>query len=1203
MSDHDAGPSDGKSRRKVARVARRLARRAVRPAARRVVHGTPLRRFVRPTVSIILPFYNVETYIAECLDSIDGQIFTDYEVIAVDDGSPDGSAAIVREYAGRDRRIRVVEQQNKGLGGARNTGVRLARGRYLTFVDSDDVLPPTALQALVTSAERTGSDIVVGSILRFDSKRDWRPSWTARVHGTRRERIRVEQFLPLLRNLYTWDKLFRRDFYLREGLAFREGVHYEDQPVITQLLARAGSIDVIPELVYHYRARDDRSSISQQTATVADLDQRIDAWRTSREVLVREVSPTVYRGWLQTLFDSHFHWYLTSPGTADDEYWHKLREVVLELTDGAPQELWDATPPEKRVLIQLTRMGRREDAQEFVRVNAAQRHLWPTRIRPDGVLLELPMHDDPALDSQLFLLRPDQLELTHAIENIHWIHEQGGRTLCRISGWAYVDKVDLAHNEQQVAVLLRGPDGQLHRFAASDHPSVAFPPPSQDTWCDYLPGSFLADLPLHEVIGAAGSDRPWEVFLEVTVAGFTVTQPVVSLLRSGAAGVIPAADLGDEALLVADWMFGTPLRFRLQRVQARVDEVAMEGRCLVGRLHGPTGDGVEAVAASTGRVRVEAKVRPTKDGSRAFRLVLPPAPALGDEGPTTWNVTGRGTHDSPVSLTAQGEMGVLATFTTADGVFTVERTRNSELSVVEWSTGVVAEELEVLSEGVLKVTGRTLGRQVMAVELTTRHKKCRADGARALVVEGRFQAEVELRHQLYRYGPHALPRGEHDLHARVYREDDQEPVEVPVKVSAGLSSDLPVLVQTQHNEGRVVRGPANGVRLSLIRPIGDAAGRYRQNQLRLAPPSGKLHRGVLMRAYFGEYATDHGLSVQRELQRRGSDLPVYWAVQDYSVPVPEGGVPVVVNSREYYRLLSSVKYYLDNMYQPEFHSKPDGQVMVQTFHGYPFKLMGHAHWENLRFSRARIRSYDRRAADWDYLVSPARYATPLLVEHFRYAGEVLEIGYPRNDVLLSPDADKIRRLTRESLGLREDQVAVLYAPTFRDYLSADDNSAAMANFLDFAEVHRQLGEEFVILVRGHAFNARANERVGALPGTIDLTDYPEVSDLYLAADAAIVDYSSLRFDFGITGKPLLFHVPDLARYHASRGWLFDFEPTAPGPLLETTEDVVAALLDLDGVRNRYRQQYDSFRRDYLDLDDGHAGRRLVERVFAGRGDA
>ncbi len=216
---------------------------------------------------------------------------------------------------------------------------------------------------------------------------------------------------------------------------------------------------------------------------------------------------------------------------------------------------------------------------------------------------------------------------------------------------------------------------------------------------------------------------------------------------------------------------------------------------------------------------------------------------------------------------------------------------------------------------------------------------------------------------------------------------------------------------------------------------------------------------------------------------------------------------------------------------------------------------------------------------------------------------MLEIGYPRNDVLLSPRGEALRETVRTSLGLRPDQTAVLYAPTFRDYMSADDSRAAMPTFFDFARAHERLGDDVVVLVRGHAFNARTKHRIGHLPGTIDVTDYPEVSDLCLAADAAVVDYSSLRFDFGVTGKPMIFHVPDLELYRDSRGWLFDFEPTAPGPLASTTDEVVDAILDLPGVVRRHSAAYQRFRDDYLDLDDGQAAARLVEAVFVPRGDA
>lgn len=1172
--------------------ARGLARRV----RGRVARSALARRLRGPRLSVIVPFYNVEQYLAACLDSILAQDYPDIEVILVDDGSPDGSRAIAERYVAADRRVRLVTRPNGGLGAARNTGVREAKGDFLTFVDSDDLLPPRALSALMGTALATGSDIVVGSVERFDSVRRWRPAWVDSVHREKRLGIRVEDYLPLLRNLYTWNKVYRRDFWDAQGLWFREGVAYEDQPIVTQLLARARSVDVIPDVVYEYRARDDKSSISQQTASLKDLRDRIAAWQVSHETFTRELGPELYDGWLATLFDAHFHWYLTSRGTVDDDYWHELVAIVRFLTDGASPAIWEQTEPAKRVLIELARRDRRADAQELVRQEHLKTEKWDAVVEERGIRLLLPFHDDPELDPDLFLLRPEQLPLAHAIENVHWV-DRDGRAGLYLSGWAFLLKVDLARFPATTSVVLRNDrTGEEQVFVAHERPEPSTTPPQEDLWCDYTSGTFGVEVPLQDVLASGADTDTWSALLRVEAGGFAVTAPVVRLLRLGAAGIIPARIVGAHHRLVSDWAYRRPLRFRTDTSGLEVRAVALHDRTLSGELVG-AGE-VDTLEVAADGLRGSTRPSADRDGVRRFEVVLPTGapPAPGVE--RAWRVGAR-TADGPVARLVATELPAEPEVRSASGSLVVETNRTGELTVTEWSLGASADAVTVRPDGTLEVSGRLHGAG-RTVQIVSRGLKVSSDISPVAAVDeaGRFAAVLDPRHVLHRFGLRPLPIGDHDLSLRV---DDG--ATIPLLVSAGLGAGLPQHVVTDCHEGSIVRGPEAITRLTLVRPLGDARGRYRQHQLKNAPPARGLTRGILMRSYFGEQATDNGLSIQRELRRRGSDLPVYWAVQDHSIPVPDGGIPVVVNSREWFRLLGSVSYYVDNMFQPEYHDKPDGQVLVQTFHGYPFKLMGHSHWRSLQFSQARISAYDARAAQWDYLVSPARYATPLLRRDFAYDGEVLEIGYPRNDVLLSPRAGELREVVRESLGIAPHQTVVLYAPTFRDYLSEDDSRALMADFFDFAAAHRALGDDVLFLIRGHAFNARVRKRTGALPGCLDVTDYPEVSDLYLAADAAIVDYSSLRFDFGVTGKPMIFHVPDLQRYHDTRGWLFDFEPTAPGPLLETTGEVVEALRDLDGLRTRYAAAYERFRADYLDLEDGHAGRRFVDAVIAPRGDA
>ncbi|MGH3413544.1 MAG: glycosyltransferase family 2 protein, partial [Marmoricola sp.] len=544
----------------LARVSDRLprsARRAGRRLARTTLGRTVRSRLHRPEISVIVPFYNVEDYLAECLDSVLAQTFGDFEVVLVDDGSPDGSRTIAEQYAARDHRFHVVTRSNGGLGAARNTGVRAAHGHYLTFLDSDDELPRHALAVLHDSATATGSEIVAGVMERFTSVDSWFPTWVREIHTSRQRGIRILEFLPLLRNFYTCNKLFRRGFWLAQGLWFREGVAYEDQPIVTQLMARATAIDVIPDCTYRYRLRDDGSSISQQTASVKDLRDRVAAWRVSREAIHGEFPGPVYEGWLLTLFQTHFQWYLTSPGTVDDSYWNELVAAVRELAADAPDWVWRATQPPERLLVRLAQLGRRADVQELVRSGGTSPDRWPSHVREDGVVLELPLFGDPGLSDEVFLIDPARLQVAHSVENILWTGE-GDQAQCVISGRAYVQKIDLAEHDQRVTLRLRDADtGDAIDVPSTAGPVPSFALPSDDLWCDYSPGRFEARF------GAADLARrgpgEWSVWLAVEVAGFTVEQPVTNLVRSGSAGVVPALTLEDGARVVPAWRFGQQL--------------------------------------------------------------------------------------------------------------------------------------------------------------------------------------------------------------------------------------------------------------------------------------------------------------------------------------------------------------------------------------------------------------------------------------------------------------------------------------------------------------------------------------------------------------------------------------------------------------------------------------------------------------------
>ncbi len=143
-----------------------------------------------------------------------------------------------------------------------------------------------------------------------------------------------------------------------------------------------------------------------------------------------------------------------------------------------------------------------------------------------------------------------------------------------------------------------------------------------------------------------------------------------------------------------------------------------------------------------------------------------------------------------------------------------------------------------------------------------------------------------------------------------------------------------------------------------------------------------------------------------------------------------------------------------------------------------------------------------------------------------------------------------------------------------------------------------LGADHVLLLRLHYMITEDLPPVGD-PRVRDVSLHPDVSELYLAADVLVTDYSSTMFDFAVTGRPLAFLAYDLADFqHRLRGFYFDLEDEAPGPLVETTAELIAVLRDLEGTRARYAERYARFRERYCHLEDGHATDRLLERLRA-----
>jgi len=364
----------------------------------------------RPLVSVVVPVYDVAAYLPHCLESLLAQASVELDIVVVDDGSTDGSGAIADRYAAEEPRIRVVHTDNHGLGAARNEGLRHVRGEYVGFADSDDVVPPTAFSTMLRSLERSGSDFVTGSIVWWRGDDLTEPPWMRRLHHPARSGTTAAEHPEILGDVFAWNKLFRRSFWESADLSWPEGVRYEDQPTTTRAYL-AGRFDVLPSVVYHWRIRDDGTSITQQRASVADLTDR---FATKRMALASvDASPdadAIRPVFLDRVLAGDLHrYFLLIPGCSD-EWWALLESGVRELW-GERSLVHSGLPPVHRLTGWLVEQGRRDDAATVMRYVAGLDGAPAPRVRTDDgrVRIDVPGIDPASVDPAALAVREHEV--------------------------------------------------------------------------------------------------------------------------------------------------------------------------------------------------------------------------------------------------------------------------------------------------------------------------------------------------------------------------------------------------------------------------------------------------------------------------------------------------------------------------------------------------------------------------------------------------------------------------------------------------------------------------------------------------------------------------------------------------------------------------------------------------------------------------
>lgn len=314
--------------------------------------------------------------------------------------------------------------------------------------------------------------------------------------------------------------------------------------------------------------------------------------------------------------------------------------------------------------------------------------------------------------------------------------------------------------------------------------------------------------------------------------------------------------------------------------------------------------------------------------------------------------------------------------------------------------------------------------------------------------------------------------------------------------------------------------------------------------------------------------------------------------------IPGNATYVKYRTLKFFYYVSVAGFIVSDSRLPNYLSKNKNATYIQTWHGTPLKKLA-LDMTNLDMAGNNdIERYHNNfkisTSKWDYLISQNNFSTNIFKRCFAFDKTILEIGYPRNDVLINSTADDIAGL-KEKLGLPLDKKIILYAPTWRDNQYYKKGEYKFASAIDFDALRNSLSDEYVMIVKYH-YLIKDNVDWSKYEGFIyQYGESEDIASLYLVSDILITDYSSVMFDYSVLRRPMIFFTYDLEEYKNNlRGFYFDFLEEAPGPVVLDNDSLIESIKNYNP--QEWAEKYEAFHNKYNHCDDGKAASKVVELI-------
>ncbi len=1064
----------------------------------------------------------------------------------VDDGSKDETARKACDISRADDRVSVITIDNAGPAAARNRGIESASGKYLAFVDADDIALPDAYSTMVDSLERTGSDIATGSYVRIGSTGRTRPKVTARVHERQRLAVRLDDMPELLEEPVLWNKVYRRDFWNRHVGQMTSFANYEDQEPVYRALVGAAAIDVLTKDVYAWRLADGRNTRSRRKAKLTDLNAKLEVIEALAHTLEHEpegVREHAYAIWVGTDLGMHAE-YLD---TASKRFRNTLCTAAHDLKKAMPRGAWKLIPAQMRLLMWVVATGRISDIEEILGTWAEETTAVPLEhvegnwvVSPSYVARLTTKLPPRLLKAQLIDLRP-----VAVVRNARWVDDRK----IELQGCAYIPGID----PSVLKVRMRGTMDGATVFDLPVEPrnDNRVDLDTGDPWRSYETGGFRIRLDISDLgdlsprgIDLVGSFETYDVHLCSPATSTTVVGMIA-----------PSPILGSERLtVVADDHDRLSIRpVIMPRTQVVAERVTLRGESITLTLMG------QPQIRTLELVHQDLVIRLTAENKSDFTGYLPSPPDQYEAGgERIWKARAQ-LSDGTTTDVFHEVIDYLLPKTDrvrpepnmAGRVWLSQRFKRVSI------TGASSDRDRLL------LTGRIDPPERLSVVLKSSSQTI-APVLFSMHADGSFTAVYKLTKTGTEGGTIAAVSGGYYVRFGESFDSSNGWARVAEKLAV-----RPVDCFAEWNTLRIEGRSSSAVAITASPPWSPRERtKYGRFQLR-KQEWGPLTKAIVFESYNGKSANDNPRAIFDAIVAERPDIPLYWSVQDRRVDVPEGGIPIVEGTKAWYKALATSRVWINNSNFPHYVSKRPGQFYLQTWHGTPIKKLL---WDipRRRTSLTYRRTMKRQVPQWDLLLAQSESASRNLCTGLGYAGDVQVMEAPRNTRIgaLENSTSSIR----SRLGLRQSDKVVLFAPTWRER-HRKGKTMRWDEFIDPQDLADETGTK--VMVRAHhvsTVNPMESHNV------LDVSTEPHVESLLVAADILVTDYSSIAYDFELLKRPIVLFVPDLSAYKTERGLYSAFPRRAV--VTDSIPELVAAVQGLHVAANSDR----AFNSSYSDLN-------------------